>query len=86
MLFRSLVLVGESPVDPDAGATLAERPGTERAVVANGVLYVAYPDGIGRSKLTAPVLSRAAGTPVTGRNWNTVTRLLELAEQTPGSK
>jgi uncharacterized protein (DUF1697 family) len=78
-----LVLVGEAPVDPDAATTLDARPGSERAAVANGVLYVAYPDGIGRSKLTAPVLSKAAGTPVTGRNWNTVTRLLELAEQTP---
>lgn len=78
------VLVGEHPVDPDAAAALEGRDGTERAVVANGVLYVAYPDGIGRSKLTTPVLSKAAGTPVTGRNWNTVTRLLALAEETPG--
>ena len=77
------VLVGEHPVAPDAAAALEGRDGTERAVVANGVLYVAYPDGIGRSKLTTPVLSKAAGTPVTGRNWNTVTRLLALAEETP---
>ncbi len=77
------VLVGEHPVDPDGAATIDERGGTERAAVANGVLYVAYPDGIGRSKLTTPVLSKAAGTPVTGRNWNTVTRLLALAEETP---
>ncbi len=75
-----LVLVGETPVDPDAATALEDRPGSERAAVANGVLYVAYPDGIGRSKLTTPVLTKAARTPVTGRNWNTVTRLLDLAE------
>lgn len=80
-----LVLVGETPVDPDGAAALEARPGSERAAVANGVLYVAYPDGIGRSKLTTPVLTKAAGTPVTGRNWNTVTRLLDLAEETPTS-
>jgi uncharacterized protein (DUF1697 family) len=81
-----LVLVGETPVDPDAATRLDARGGNERAAVANGVLYVAYPDGIGRSKLTTAVLARAAGTPLTGRNWNTVTRLLELAEQTPASR
>jgi len=79
-----LVLVGEAPVDPDAAAALAARASTERAVVANGVLYVAHPDGIGRSRLTTAVLARAAGTPVTGRNWNTTTRLLDLADETPG--
>jgi len=78
-----LVLVGETPVDPDGATTIQARGGTERAVVANGVLYVAYPDGIGRSKLTTSVLTKAAGTPVTGRNWNTLTRLLALAEDTP---
>ncbi|MET7134377.1 DUF1697 domain-containing protein [Cellulosimicrobium sp. MI9406] len=78
-----LVHVGEEPVDPDAAATLGPRLTTERAVVANGVLYVAYPDGVGRSRLTAAVLAKAAGTPVTGRNWRTTTRLLALAEDTP---
>jgi uncharacterized protein (DUF1697 family) len=78
-----LVHVGEEPVDPDAAGALGPRLTTERAAVANGVLYVAYPDGVGRSRLTTAVLTKAAGTPVTGRNWNTVTRLLDLAEDTP---
>lgn len=78
-----LVHVGEEPVDPDAADALGPRLTTERAAVANGVLYVAYPDGVGRSRLTTAALTKAAGTPVTGRNWNTVTRLLDLAEDTP---
>lgn len=78
-----LVHVGEEPVDPDAAGALGPRLTTERAAVANGVLYVAYPDGVGRSRLTTAVLTKAAGTPVTGRNWNTTTRLLALAEDTP---
>ncbi|MCB7136556.1 DUF1697 domain-containing protein [Cellulosimicrobium marinum] len=76
-----LVHVGEFPVDPDAAAAIDARPGKERAAVANGVLYVAYPDGVGRSTLTTATLTRAAGTPVTGRNWNTTTRLLALADE-----
>jgi uncharacterized protein (DUF1697 family) len=33
---------------------------------------VHYPDGIGRSKVTAGVLDRLAGRSGTGRNWRTV--------------
>ncbi len=42
-------------------------------------VYVTYPDGIGRSKLTVGVIERALGGPATGRNWNTVLKLLALA-------
>lgn len=52
--------------------------GREHIGVAAGVVYVHYVDGIGRSQLTGPVLDEAAGTTLTGRNWNTVTRLLEM--------
>lgn len=41
--------------------------------------YIVYPDGIGRSKLTAAVIERALGTRCTSRNWNTVRKLDELA-------
>lgn len=79
---RVQVLVSERDVDADGVARLAaEHPGPEEIAVARGVLWVHYPDGIGRSKLTAPVLARAAGTPVTGRNWNTATKLLATARE-----
>jgi len=42
-------------------------------------LYVYYPHGMGRSKLP-PVLDRTLKTPATARNWNSVTRMLEMAE------
>jgi uncharacterized protein (DUF1697 family) len=42
-------------------------------------LYVYYPNGMGKSKLPA-LIDRALKTPGTGRNWNTVTKLLEMAE------
>jgi uncharacterized protein (DUF1697 family) len=77
------VLVGARDVDEAGVARLAaEHGGTEQLAVAKGVLFVTYPDGIGRSRLTTAVLARAAGTPVTGRNWNTVTRLLATARET----
>ena len=43
-------------------------------------LFVWFPDGQGRSKLTTASLERAVGSG-TGRNWNSVTRLLAMAEE-----
>lgn len=43
---------------------------TIRAVGRN--LYIVYPDGIGRSKLTTALIESKLGTRGTGRNWNTV--------------
>lgn len=44
-------------------------------------LYVYFPNGMGKSKLSPSVIEKALGTPGTGRNWNSVTKLLELAEK-----
>ena len=41
-------------------------------------LYIVYPDGIGRSKLTTALLESKLGTRGTGRNWNTVLKLAAL--------
>jgi len=38
-------------------------------------LYVVYPDGIGRSRLTNAIIEKKLGTRGTGRNWNTVLKL-----------
>jgi uncharacterized protein (DUF1697 family) len=43
-------------------------------------LYIYFPDGAGRSKLI-PVLDRVLKTSATGRNWNSVTKTLEIAAQ-----
>lgn len=49
--------------------------GRELIATGAGVLYVHYVDGIGRSKLTAKVIDKAAGAPTTARNWNTISKL-----------
>jgi len=38
-------------------------------------LYIVYPDGIGRSRLTNALIEKKLGTRATARNWNTVLRL-----------
>jgi uncharacterized protein (DUF1697 family) len=42
-------------------------------------LYIVYPDGIGRSKLTNKFIEQRLDTRGTGRNWNTVIKLAALA-------
>ncbi len=41
--------------------------------------YLHAPEGIGRSKLAAGI-EKALGVPATGRNWQTVCRVLEMAK------
>ena len=42
-------------------------------------LYIVYPNGIGRSKLTGSLIEKKLGTRGTGRNWNTLGKLAALA-------
>ena len=53
--------------------------GPEIVVLVDKQLYVVYPAGIGRSKLTNKLIESKLGTSSTGRNWNTVLRIAELA-------
>jgi uncharacterized protein (DUF1697 family) len=55
-----------------------EGPETVRAVGQQ--LYVVYPAGIGRSKLTNMLIERKLGSRATGRNWNTVLKLAAMTE------
>jgi uncharacterized protein (DUF1697 family) len=48
-------------------------------VVLGRELYVHYPDGAGRSKLTLDYVERVLEVAATARNWNTVTKLLAMA-------
>jgi uncharacterized protein (DUF1697 family) len=43
-------------------------------------LYIYFPNGVGRAKLSLALVEKTLKTPATGRNWNTVGRLLAMAE------
>ena len=51
----------------------------EEIIFGSREMYIYFPDGQGKSKLW-PALDRALKKSATGRNWNTVTKLLEVAE------
>jgi uncharacterized protein (DUF1697 family) len=53
--------------------------GREVVKAAGEQLYITYPDGIGRSKLTIGLIEKTIGTRGTGRNWNTVLKIAEAA-------
>jgi uncharacterized protein (DUF1697 family) len=42
-------------------------------------LYISYPDGVGRSKLTMALIEKTIGARGTGRNWNTVLKIATAA-------
>ncbi len=49
-------------------------------------LYIYFPNGIGRSKLPWARLEKTLKTPGTGRNWNSVTKMMEMAEKLEAPK
>ena len=72
---------------------LAGDPGPVRQIEANPEevriggreVYVHYPNGMGRSKLSFALIEKTLGTAGTGRNWNTVQKLLAMAEKLESS-
>jgi uncharacterized protein (DUF1697 family) len=43
--------------------------------------YIYFHNGMARPKMSWPKIERALGTSGTGRNWNSVTKMLEMAEK-----
>ena len=63
---------------PTAAATASLRcavRGRETFATNGATLYLTYPEGIGRSKLTSAVIEGCLGTVGTARNWNTVLKI-----------
>jgi uncharacterized protein (DUF1697 family) len=44
-------------------------------------VYIYFPNGMARPKMSWPAIERMLGTSGTGRNWNSVNKLLEIAEK-----
>lgn len=54
---------------------------TEQFAVSGREIYAWHPAGVARSKLWVLLAGRDLGITATSRNWTTVTKLLELAEE-----
>lgn len=79
---KLLVLFLASEPDADARDAVLAIPADPEELRLNGrELYIYFPDGMARPKLSLPRLEKALKTPGTGRNWNTVMKLLAMAEK-----
>ena len=82
-------LVGFMAGDASAEACAKLRAinvGAEEVYFSARELYIYFPNGVGRAELSWSSIDRAMKIPITGRNWNTVTKLLTLAETLESSK
>ncbi|MGH9377541.1 MAG: DUF1697 domain-containing protein, partial [Terriglobia bacterium] len=59
---------------------LQVKTGPEELRIDGRELYIYFPNGMGQSKLSYTAIEKKLKTPGTGRNWNTVRKLLEMAE------
>lgn len=78
------VMVGVAKAAPAAGAAIAVQEHAaheERIRLVDNALWIHFPLGSGRSKITPALLDRLAGSPVTLRNWRTAMKLRELSRE-----
>ena len=79
---RLMLGLSKAPPNRDAPALLeAKAKAGERVKLKGDALWIHYPAGSGTSKLTPALFDKAAGSPVTQRNWRTVLKLEEMLEE-----
>lgn len=66
---------------PRPEAVLPVMTGPEEVRLNGREIYIYFPNGMGKSKLSWIALVKALKTTGTGRNWTTVTKLLKMAEE-----
>ena len=74
-----VMLLKGAPAAAAVKALQAAIQGPELVRADGKRLYVVYPAGIGRSRLTNKLIEDKLGTRATGRNWNTVLKIAALA-------
>jgi len=76
-----VVMFLKAAAEPSAVDALRAAVAGPEVIYARGRhLYITYPAGIGRSRLTNALIETKLGTRGTARNWNTVLKLSALAQ------
>jgi uncharacterized protein (DUF1697 family) len=76
-----VMFLAAPPDDTAQEALLKSYAGPEEIIITGHEMYIYYPDGIGRSKLTNTLIEKKLKTPGTARNWNTVLQLQKLMQR-----
>jgi uncharacterized protein (DUF1697 family) len=79
-----LACLKDAPSTEQVKGLQAAIGGREVVRAAGRHLYIVYPDGIGRSRLTNALIEKKLETRATGRNWNTVLKLRAMVKQPAG--
>lgn len=79
-----VIFLATPPTAAAKKSLLEVNVGPEEKAFAGRELYVFYAAGQGRSKLGNALIEKKLGVRGTARNWNTVTRVLEMAESVEG--
>ena len=84
---KLLVYFLHEELSRDAATELKKLPlKAEELIPTKRELYIYFSDGMGKSRLPWRAVEKLCITPGTGRNWNTVTKLLTMAEELESSK
>jgi uncharacterized protein (DUF1697 family) len=75
-----VAFLGQKPRAADVRALEQLEIAPDRFELAGSDVYLHYPNGVQGSQLSGAVLERHLRVPATVRNWRTVTRLAEMAE------
>jgi uncharacterized protein (DUF1697 family) len=79
----AVVFLKDNPGESVVAGLRAAVTGPELIRGQGRQLYVFYPNGIGRSRLTNDLIERRLRTRATARNWNTVVKLAAIARSAP---
>jgi uncharacterized protein (DUF1697 family) len=73
-----VAFLAETPKRDRVRSLVPHRSPPDEFVVHRKHIYLSYPRGSGRSKLTIDYFERSLALTATARNWNTVTKVLDL--------
>ena len=76
----AVMFLKETPTPECLQNALKIKTAPEELFIDGREAYIFFPNGMGRPKMSWPAIERALKTTGTGRNWNTVTKLFELAQ------
>lgn len=81
----AVIFLKETPSAECLRAALKIETAPEELRIDGREAHIYFPNGMARPKMSWPTIERALKTSGTGRNWNTVTKLFELAQAMEGS-
>jgi uncharacterized protein (DUF1697 family) len=76
----AVTFLRDLPSEEAVHAIPREGPTGEQLHIVGKHLFTYFPQGMGQSKLNFAALDRTLATPGTARNWNTVLKLLSMAD------